>query len=156
MPPESWSGQVSASSNVGRVLVNDNHEIEVNCFIRCAIGFSEEILGFQHARAARLTGFHTTVDSYPGWAGDGSNPLARRMSAIYRALTGQDMDITAVHIGLETSVLGAKNPDMVMVSTGPDILNPHSTDEHAPVAGLGTYVRLLARTLEELSGLTDC
>lgn len=149
-------GQVSASSNVGRVLVNDNHEIEVNCFIRCAIGFSEEILGFQHARAARLTGFHTTVDSYPGWAGDGSNPLARRMSAIYRALTGQDMDITAVHIGLETSVLGAKNPDMVMVSTGPDILNPHSTDEHAPVAGLGTYVRLLARTLEELSGLTDC
>ena len=24
------------------------------------------------------------------------------------------------------------------------------------LAGLGTYVRLLARTLEELSGLTDC
>ena len=65
------------------------------------------------------------------------------------------MDITAVHIGLETSVLGAKNPDMVMVSTGPDILNPHSTDEHAPVAGVATYVRLLAATLEELSKETD-
>ena len=95
------------------------------------------------------------MDSYPGWAGDTSNPLARRMAAIYRTLTGQDMDITAVHIGLETSVLGAKNPDMVMVSTGPDILNPHSTDEHAPVAGLATYVRLLAATLEELSKETD-
>ena len=52
-------------------------------------------------------------------------------------------------------MLGAKKPDMVMVSTGPDILNPHSTDEHAPVAGLATYVRLLAATLEELSKETD-
>ena len=145
-------GQVSASANVGRVFVNEHKEIEVNCFVRCAIGFSEEIIGFQHARAARLTGFHTEIDSYPGWAGDDANPLARRMAAIYRRLTGQDMEITAVHVGLEPSVLGAKNPDMAMVSTGPDILNPHSTDEHAPVAGLGTYVRLLKETLEELSG----
>jgi dipeptidase D len=144
-------GQVSASSNVGRVLVNDDHEIEIDCFVRCAIGFSEEIIGFQHARAARLTGFHNQVDSYPGWAGDDSNPLAKRMSAIYKRLTGQAMEITAVHVGLEPSALGAKKPDMVMVSTGPDILNPHSTDEHAPVKGLAAYVRLLAGTLDELS-----
>lgn len=77
------------------------------------------------------------------------------MAAIYQRLTGKEMEITAVHIGLEPSVLGTKNPDMVMVSTGPDILNPHSTDEHAPVAGLGTYVRLLKETLEELSGKSD-
>jgi dipeptidase D len=144
-------GQVSASSNIGRVFVNEHKEIEINCFVRCAIGFSEEIIGFQHARAARLTGFHTVAESYPGWAGDGSNPLAQRMSAIYKRLTGKPMDITAVHVGLEPSVLGAKHPDMVMVSTGPDILNPHSTDEHAPVQGLATYVRLLAGTLDELS-----
>lgn len=148
-------GQVSASANVGRVFVNEHKEIEVNCFVRCAIGFSEEIIGFQHARAARLTGFHAEIDSYPGWAGDDSNPLARRMAAVYQRLTGQSMEVTAVHVGLEPSVLGAKNPAMVMVSTGPDILNPHSTDEHAPVAGLGVYVRLLKETLEELSGISD-
>jgi dipeptidase D len=144
-------GQVSASSNIGRVFVGDDHEIEIDCFVRCAIGFSEKIIGFQHARAARLTGFHAEADSYPGWAGDDTNPLARRMSAIYKRLTGQAMEITAVHVGLEPSVLGAKRPDMVMVSTGPDILNPHSTDEHAPVKGLATYVHLLAGTLDELS-----
>jgi dipeptidase D len=142
---------VSASSNVGRVFVGEDHEIEVDCFVRCAIGFSEEIIGFQHARAARLTGFHTQAESYPGWAGDESNPLAQTMSGIYKRLAGQSMEITAVHVGLEPSVLGAKQPDMVMVSTGPDILNPHSTDEHAPVKGLATYVRLLAGTLDELS-----
>lgn len=152
---ETIPGQVSASANVGRVYVNERKEIEVDCFVRCAIGFSEEILGFQNARAAKITGFHTHVESYPGWAGDESNPLARRMADIYKRLTGREMEITAVHIGLEPSVLGAKNPDMVMVSTGPDIFNPHSTDEHAPVAGLGTYVRLLQKTLEELSGLSD-
>ena len=146
-------GQVSASANVGRVLVNDQGEIEIDSFVRCAIDFSEEIIAFQHARAARLTGFTVAARSYPGWMGDRSNPLARTMSRVYQRLTGRGLNVTAVHIGLEPSVLGAKAPHMVMVSTGPDIANPHSTDEHAPVEGLSTYVRLLAGTLAELAGL---
>ena len=72
------------------------------------------------------------------------------MDRVYRRQTGRKLDITAVHVGLEPSVLGAKNPDLVMVNTGPDIRNPHSTDEHAPLNNLPAYVRLLAGTLEAL------
>ncbi len=148
-------GRVSASSNVGMVSVNEHREIEIDNFVRCAIGYSEEIIGFQHARAAHLTGFHTEVESYPGWAGDRDNPLAKRMASIYQRITGEKMEITAIHIGIEPSVLGTKNPDMIMVSTGPDISNPHSVEEQAPIAGLGIYVRLLAETLRELSELRE-
>lgn len=144
-------GQVSASCNVGRLWVNDHKEIEIGAFMRCAIDFSEEILAFQHARAAKLTGFHAAVDSYPGWMGDAENPLAKLMDRIYRRQTGRSMEITAVHVGLEPSVLGAKAPGLVMVNTGPDINNPHSTDEHAPLENLPAYVRLLAGTLESLA-----
>lgn len=143
-------GQVSASCNVGRVLVNDEHQIEVDCFIRCAVDFNEEILAFQHARAARLTGFKCAASGYPGWMGDAENPLARLMARVYRRQTGGELEIAAVHVGLEPSVLGALNPEMVMVSTGPDILFPHSTEERAPVASLPPYVRLLAGTLTEI------
>ena len=148
---DSIPGQVSASSNVGRVLVSENKEIEIDVFLRCAIDFSEEILAFQHARAAKLTGFHPCVDSYPGWMGGLDNPLAKLMDRVSRRQTGRGLEITAVHVGLEPSVLGAKNPELVMVSTGPDICNPHSTDEHAPLDHLPAYVRLLAGTLEALA-----
>lgn len=143
--------RVSASSNLGMAAVEDG-KIVVRTFLRCTIGFSEEIIAFQHARAARAAGFTQTYFGYPGWPGDDSNPLARRMSRIYRRLTGHRARITAVHVGLETSVLAAKKPDMVMVNTGPDIFNPHSTDEHVRLSSLPPYVRLLAATLAELAG----
>lgn len=150
---DSIPGQVSASANLGRLYVNGEKEIEIDEFIRCAIDFSEEILGFQHARAAKLTGFHSSVTNYPGWLGNPDNPLAKTMARVWRRQTGRSLAVTAVHVGLEPSVLGAKAPDMLMVSTGPDILDPHSTEERAPVASLPAYVRLLAGTLEELSRL---
>jgi dipeptidase D len=48
-------------------------------------------------------------------------------------------------------VLGDKNRALCMVSTGPDILDPHSLDERAPLEGLPRYVRLLAGALDRLS-----
>ena len=41
----------------------------------------------------------------------------------FRAAAGREMEVTAVHVGLEPSVLGEKAPGMTMVSTGPDILD---------------------------------
>lgn len=148
---DSIPGQVSASANLGRLYVNADKEIEIDEFIRCAIDFSEEILGFQHARAAKLTGFHSRVNSYPGWMGDTDNPLAKTMDRVWRRMTGRPLEISAVHVGLEPSVLGAKAPGMIMVSSGPDIFDPHSTEERAPVDSLPRYVRLLAGTVEEIS-----
>ena len=73
------------------------------------------------------------------------------MARIYRRVNGHRARITAIHAGLEPSVLRAKNPDMRIVSTGPDIFNPHSTDEHVRLSSLPPYVRLLAAALEELA-----
>ena len=147
---DTMPGLVSASSNIGAVRVSEDGELEVDCFVRSAGEFTEEIIGYQHGRLAQLNGFRTQLHRYPGWAGDADNPLAKKMAEIYRRLIGKEMEITAVHVGLEPGVLGAKNPNMIMVSTGPDIHNPHSVDESAPVAGIATYVRLLQQTLEEI------
>ncbi len=143
--------QVSASSNLGVVRVTED-AIQVACFVRCIIGFSEEIIAFQHARAAKFTGFSVSHIGYPGWPGEKEhNPLAQRMAALWEARTGQPANITAVHVGLEPSVLREKNPALIMVSTGPDIINPHSTDEHVLLSTLPAYLRLLADTLGSLA-----
>ena len=69
---------------------------------------------------------------------------------MWREQTGRTLELTAVHVGLEPSVLRAKAPGLVMASTGPDILDAHSVDERAPLAGLADYALLLAGTMEAL------
>lgn len=144
------TGQVSASANLGRVEQTGD-AVTVSCFIRAARREDQDALEGQHTQTMERAGFSFRGDGYPGWPEREENPLADALTAVWKELTGRDMTVEAVHVGLEPSVLGAKNPALIMVSTGPDILDPHSLTERAPLAGLPDYVRLLAGTLDRLS-----
>ena len=142
--------QVSASSNLGWVKTVDG-QVKLSCFIRASRQEDEDTLAQQHRQTAEQFGFDLIVDSYPGWPEKPGNCLTETLVKVWRELTGADMEVSTVHVGLEPSVLGAKNPSMLMVNTGPDIFDPHSLDERAPLAGLANYARLLAGVLNELS-----
>jgi len=142
--------QVSASSNLGWVRTAEG-QVSLSCFIRASRQEDEDTLAQQHRQTAEQFGFDLIVDSYPGWPEKPGNRLTEAMVTVWKELTGADMEVSSVHVGLEPSVLGAKNPAMLMVNTGPDILDPHSLDERAPLAGLANYARLLAGVLDELS-----
>ena len=141
---------VCASANLGRVWARDG-EIRAAEFLRCTEPAAERAMAAAHAALAGRTGFAVAASGYPGWVGDAANPLARLMDGVYRRETGRGMEITAVHVGLEPSCFQAKAPGLVMVSTGPDILDAHAVTERAPLASLPPYAALLAGTLEELS-----
>lgn len=145
-----FPGIVSASANLGAVGVREG-QIEVSAFIRCTESADEKTLTDRHLALAKETGFTTEANGYPSWRGDRSNELALLMSDLYRARTGRDMEITAVHVGLEPSFFQEKAPDLIMVSTGPDIIDAHSVDERAPLDSLPPYAQLLADTLEALA-----
>jgi dipeptidase D len=144
------AGQVSASANLGAVKQTEGG-VEVSCFIRCACREDEAVLSAQHRRAMEGAGFAVQSSGYPGWPERSDNPLADALTAVWRELTGAEMALERVHVGLEPSIFGDKNRELCMVSTGPDILDPHSIHERAPLKGLPRYVRLLAGTLEKLS-----
>ncbi len=140
--------QVSASANLGQIT-QMNDVLSVAAFIRAAGREERDALAAQHR--AVMEGFALAFDEYPGWPEQERNPLTDAMATVWNRLTGQEMEINSVHVGLEPSVLGAKNPEMVMVNTGPEIWDPHSLSERAPIEGLPDYARLLAGTLEALS-----
>ena len=145
-----FPGVVGASANLGRVGVEDGL-ILVQAFVRCARREEALQLFTQHDQAARNEGFTLhRVHSYPGWPGGGDNPLVEALCRAYRRETGREMTVTAVHVGLEPSVLGEKNPSLHMASTGPDILDAHSVWERAPLDSLPDYAALLAATLDAL------
>lgn len=144
-----FPGIVSASGNVGLVEVKEG-AVQVISFLRCTKFADEETLAARNLTLAERTGFGRTVDRFPSWQGDANNPLALLMAEIYRAQTGREMEITAVHVGLEPSFFQEKAPGLIMVSTGPDIIDAHSIHERAPLAALPPYAALLAATLEQL------
>ena len=142
--------QVSASANLGRAETAGTR-FSAACFIRAACPADEGALARQHRDAFLQAGFQVSCTGYPSWPEVPANPLADTMDGVWQNLTGRRLVRTAVHVGLEPSVLGAKAPGLFMVSAGPDIRSPHSVEEYAPLEGLPLYVRLLAGTLDELS-----
>lgn len=146
---EDFPGVVGASANVGRVGV-DGGRVQVFAFVRAARPAWEEELARRHDGLAAALGFAAEAAGYPGWPGGRDNPLARLLERVYRQECGRALEISAVHVGLEPSVFQAKAPGLVMVSTGPDILDAHSVFERAPLASLPEYALLLAGTMEAL------
>ncbi len=142
--------RVSSSSNLGRILVNEHGQIEVRSMVRCAVDANEEIIALQHRRAADMTDFQMTTRGYKGWPGTTENPLAGLMDRLYFRQTGQHLRITAMHAGLETSAFYEKNPNLILVSAGMTVHNPHSLDENVEIASIPPYVKLLHSTLKSI------
>lgn len=142
--------QVSTSANLGRVWEHDG-ALYVNCFIRFTKPEDEQEMRRQHRETAEKGGFHCEYNRYPAWEESSDDFLIANLAHAWWDITHEMMELSAVHVGLEPAVLGAKNPDMLMVSTGPNIYDPHSVDERAPLEGLAEYTLLLAGVLDKLS-----
>ena len=147
MDPQ-FPGVVGASANLGVIRCEGNC-LAIRLFLRAAREEDERAMAEDNRRLAEQAGFSLSVTGYPGWPGDKNNPLAQALDRVYRVQTGRGLEVSAVHVGLEPSVFRAKAPELVMASTGPDILDAHSVDERAPLAGLPDYALLLAGLLEK-------
>ena len=140
----------SASCNLG-LLTADDRQVQAVTFTRCASAFMERLMGLQHDQTAALCGFAAETDSHAGWDGDADSELVQLTNRVFREQFGQDMDICAVHAGLEPGVLGGKNPDLAMISMGPNLHDLHSVTERAELPSVIRFARFLAALLEALA-----
>lgn len=68
-------------------------------------------------------------DGYPGWKPDLDSEILKIAKDTYKALSGKEPLVKAVHAGLECGIIGEKFPGMDMVSFGPTMEAVHSPDE---------------------------
>lgn len=141
---------VRASSNLGTIITTHD-AIEVHAMVRCADPREERVLAALHEVTAEGTGFTRHADGYPGWPGSTASSLARRMDGLRRRLAGAPLEMVATHVGLESSVFYAKNPQMELVSIGATILHPHSPDERVELSSIVSLTRLLGATLTDIA-----
>jgi dipeptidase D len=105
------------------------------------------------AAAARLAGGSLEVKhNYNGWRPDLDSALLAVAAGVYERLFGAPPVVTAVHAGLETSVIGDKvGRHLDMLAIGPQIEFPHSPDERVSIPTVERFWMLLAGIVDELS-----
>ena len=90
--------------------------------------------------------------NYNGWRPDLDSHMLAVSRAVYERTSASRPVVTAVHAGLETSVIGGKvDRPLDMLAIGPQIEAPHSPDERVKIATVERFWKLLAAVVDEFS-----
>ena len=127
------AGLVETSLNVG-VLGTRGGEVVASTAIRSAVETAKHKINLQVDTLAKLLGGYTeTHGEYPGWQYDPDSKLRADMVRIYREMFGREVQVEALHAGLECGIMISKIPGLNCVSFGPDIHDIHTTEERLSI-----------------------
>ena len=144
------AGLVQTSTNLGVIDVSDG-SVEVNLLTRSSIDASKIALGERIAAVCALAGFESHLSGgYPGWKPEAEASLVKVVNEANRQVFGKDLDIVAIHAGVECGLIGEKYPGMEMVSIGPDMWDVHTPDEHVSIPSVDNFWKLLVAVLEKV------
>ena len=115
------------------------------------------------SRESRLDGTVTALDAlaralgatvshhsrYPGWVYAPVSAVRDAYTAAYRALYGKEMEVLAIHAGLECGYVSRQIPDMDIISVGPNMKAIHSPDETLYLDSVERVWRVLMRLFED-------
>ena len=91
-----------------------------------------------------------TAGSYGGWDPNPDSEILNLLLRVYKELNGEDGIVQVDHAGLECSVILGKYPNLDVVSLGPTLLSPHTTNERFEISTAEPFWNLLTKALEEI------
>jgi len=146
-----FPGIVETSSSLG-VAESENGRLTLCCLSRSANDAAMPDVTGAIAAAGRLAGAEVELGgAYPGWRPDLDSQALATAKTVHERLFGAAPHVTLTHGGLETAIIGAKRPELDMLSFGPQIEGPHAPGERLHVGSAGRFMRLLAALVDELA-----
>ncbi len=146
MSPD-MEGLVESSSNIGLAALNEEEGFRASAYLRSSSGPLEEEIMNAHLSLAAECGMETdTFKTALPWAYDPDSKLLALARNLYREQNGEEIEMVAVHAGLECGTFKVLNPDLDMISIGPDLVDVHTTGETF-------YLDTLPRVWHLLEGL---
>lgn len=143
-------GLVETSNNVAIVETSDT-EIRVLMSTRSSVDAELDAFRMKLATIGHLTGWEVILKpSYPGWNPEPGSPFIKFISSHYEKFAEKELEIKAIHAGLECGIIGAKLPGMKMVAIGPTALNAHTPDEKVKISTVGAIYNLLLSIVKNL------
>ncbi|MFX1534603.1 MAG: beta-Ala-His dipeptidase [Promethearchaeota archaeon] len=144
---------VETSTNLATIKSESSH-VKINLSTRSAK--NKELTKARNEIkdiAEKLGASVAQENSYPGWSSDLNAPFLNLVKQKYEKVLGKEIQLKAIHAGLECGLFTALDPELQIVAMGPDIKDGHSTKERVyieSVALIWDIVKDVIESLEEL------
>lgn len=143
---------VISSVNFG-VISTEMNKITATFSLRSSENSLQERTKDLLEAVAYTSGFATDFgDAYPGWAYNSESPIRTYFADAYRDMFNSELNIVAIHAGLECGLFSDKLPGLDAISLGPTIHDFHSPGEKLE---LDTFEKMYALLLEVLKRLAS-
>lgn len=143
-------GLVESSSNVGVINLKDN-KIELNSAVRSSVkSLKNEITDRIDILATSFNAKHELVADYPSWKFEKKSYIRNLMKKVYKDKYNNNLEVEAIHAGLECGFLKEKLGDIDMVSLGPNLYDVHTPDEKLSISSTKRVYEFLLDVLKEI------
>lgn len=144
-------GFVVSSVNLG-VVRTEKTGVTAVFAPRSSIASQQEEVKRRLTVLAETFGFSVTCGGeYPGWSFAEHSPIRERFVKSYRKLFGGQLQIEAIHAGLECGLFQEKLPGLDAIAVGPTILGCHTPEERLDLGSCERTWRLITDVLESMT-----
>lgn len=141
---------VETSSNLAIIDI-ESGEATFKILARSSREDMRDVICQQLESCFNMAGMKTEFSgAYGGWDPNPDSEILNLLKRIYKEQNGKEAAVQADHAGLECSVILSKYPNLDVVSLGPTLLSPHTTNERFEIATAEPFWNLLTKTLEEI------
>jgi len=146
----SIEGLTTASINAAVVTCEDG-KLAINCSIRGALESFIDTIAEEVEILADTYGFKTHREArYPAWSYDAKSDMRETLQRVFKNIYGKELELIAVHGGLECGIFKAMDADMDIVTMGPVMEDIHTPNERLDLASFDRTFALLCAFLKEL------
>lgn len=146
----SIKGLVEFSRNLGVVSTAADGKVSLIFFARSPresqMDFSTQQLD---AYAKQLGMTHVVHHRYSGWEYAENSAIRKTYAQCFKNLYGEDVEVLAIHAGLECGIISQKLPNLDIISCGPVILDLHSPDEALNKASFERFFTVIKDVLSK-------
>lgn len=142
------SSVVETSSNLAIIDI-ENGSAKFKILARSSNEDMKEYIATTLKSCFDMVGMKTTFSkSYGGWDPNVNSEILKLLEKNYKELFGSEAVEQVDHAGLECSIILGKYPNMDVVSLGPTIRSPHTTNERCLISTVEPFWALLKKTFE--------
>lgn len=147
---DTMDGVVETSTNLA-IVDAENGKAKIYCLLRSSVDSAKAALADRMEALFNLAGGEVEFSGdYPGWKPNPKSEILKIMIEVFKQQKNQAPAVKAIHAGLECGILGAKYPQLDMVSCGPTIRFPHSPDEKVHIDSVKRFWEFLLAVLEKI------
>ena len=143
-------GLVETSLNLG-ILETNRNEVILHHALRSNKSSALKALDDRLKRFYSFSDFkYESFGFYPPWEFKENSSLKELYKKVYSKLTGKEINVEAIHAGLECGIFAAGIPDIDCIAIGPQLFDVHTVNERLSISSTKLIYELLLKILEEL------